>query len=198
MSLEYEPSFTPVTGPRRSSRLELSCARAYEPQLETSSVTPTHFCELVFCPSGKSQPLKTGSVLLLVPRRALRGSILKVNFEQILSTFGNTCPQNGSKKEPRAPRTSLGYPNEAPSVGIGDTTVRLAEQNGRGRKISHPAHYTLHPTPCTLHPTPYTLHPTPYTLHPTPYTLHSTPYSGGEAGVFAGPGGRPLWQISTS
>ena len=50
------------------------------------------------------------------PRRALRGGISKVNFEQSLSTFGNTCPQNGSKNEPRAPRTSLGYPHRGPFV----------------------------------------------------------------------------------
>ena len=50
------------------------------------------------------------------PRRALRGGISKVNFSQSLSTFGNTCPQNGSKNEPRAPRTSLGYPHIRPFV----------------------------------------------------------------------------------
>ena len=50
------------------------------------------------------------------PRRALRGGISKVNFEQSLSSFGNTCPQNGSKNEPRAPRTSLGYPHIGPFV----------------------------------------------------------------------------------
>ena len=53
---------------------------------------------------------------LELPRRALRGGISKVNFEQGLSTFGYTCPQNGSKNEPRAPRTSLGYPHIRPFV----------------------------------------------------------------------------------
>ena len=52
------------------------------------------------------------------PRRAFRGGISKVNCEQSLSTFGNTCPQNGSKNEPRAPKTSLGYPHEGPSVAL--------------------------------------------------------------------------------
>ena len=58
------------------------------------------------------------------PLRALRGGISKVNFEQSLSTFGNTCPQNGSKNEPRAPRTSLGYPH------IGASVVRVQRPGG--------------------------------------------------------------------
>jgi hypothetical protein len=58
-----------------------------------------------------------------MPRRALRGGISKVNFEQSLSTFGNTCPQNGSKNEPRAPRTSLGCPHIRPFVGEGQPVV---------------------------------------------------------------------------
>ena len=60
-------------------------------------------------------------VLVSAPRRALRGGISKVNFEQNLSTFGNTCPQNGSKNEPGAPRTSLGYPHIGPFVGRANT-----------------------------------------------------------------------------
>ena len=53
------------------------------------------------------------------PRRALHGGISKVDFEQSLSTFVNMCPQNGSKNEPRAPRTSLGCPHIGPFVDLG-------------------------------------------------------------------------------
>ena len=48
-----------------------------------------------------------GAARRAMPPKALRGGISKVNFEQSLSTFGNTCPQNGSKNEPMGPRTSL-------------------------------------------------------------------------------------------
>jgi len=41
---------------------------------------------------------------------------IKSHFRKILSTFGNKCPQNGSKNEQTAPRTSMGYPHEGPSV----------------------------------------------------------------------------------
>ena len=37
----------------------------------------------------------------------------------MLSTFGNKCPQNGSKNEPRAPRTSMGCPHEGPRAWKG-------------------------------------------------------------------------------
>ena len=50
------------------------------------------------------------------PRRALRGGISKVNFEQSSSSFGDKCPQNGSKNEEMAPRTKTGYPHIGPSV----------------------------------------------------------------------------------
>ena len=39
---------------------------------------------------------------------------LKVNFSETLSTFGDKCPQNGSKNEPMAPRTNL----ECPHIGV--------------------------------------------------------------------------------
>ena len=41
------------------------------------------------------------------PRKALRGGISKVNFQEILSTLVNKCPQNGSKNDTMAPRTTL-------------------------------------------------------------------------------------------
>jgi hypothetical protein len=35
---------------------------------------------------------------------------IKVNSSETLSIFGDKCPQNGSKNEQRAPRTSMGCP----------------------------------------------------------------------------------------
>ena len=68
-----------------------------------------------------------------VPRRALRGGISKVNFEQSLPTFGNTCPQNGSNNEPRAPRTSLGYPHIGPFVVQLGTAFATRSQSSNSR-----------------------------------------------------------------
>ena len=34
------------------------------------------------------------------PRKALRGGISKVNFQETLSSFGGKCPHNGSKNDP--------------------------------------------------------------------------------------------------
>ena len=45
------------------------------------------------------------------PRKALRGGISKVNCQETLSTFGDKCPQNGSKNDPMAPRTTLECPH---------------------------------------------------------------------------------------
>jgi len=42
---------------------------------------------------------------------------LKVIFSETLSTFGDKCPQNGSKNGSTAPRTGLGYPHIGPFVG---------------------------------------------------------------------------------
>ena len=39
--------FTLVTGPRRSSSLELSDTRVYEPQIRACLITTAHFCEVV-------------------------------------------------------------------------------------------------------------------------------------------------------
>ena len=50
------------------------------------------------------------------PRKALRGGISKVNCQETLSIFGDKCPQNGSKNDPMAPRTTLECPHEGPSV----------------------------------------------------------------------------------
>ena len=50
------------------------------------------------------------------PRKALRGGISKVNFQETLSIVGDKCPQNGSRNDPMAPRTTLECPHEGPSV----------------------------------------------------------------------------------
>jgi len=55
--------------------------------------------------------------------------VFKVLFKEMLSTFGNKCPQNGSKNEPRAPRTCMGCPHEGPQVVVG-----LWVKGGRERK----------------------------------------------------------------
>ena len=41
---------------------------------------------------------------------------IKSQFWKISSTFGDKCPENGSKNGLRAPRTGLGYPLEGPFV----------------------------------------------------------------------------------
>jgi hypothetical protein len=50
------------------------------------------------------------------PRKDLRGGISKVNFQETWSIFGDKCPQNSSKNDPMAPRTTLECPHEGPSV----------------------------------------------------------------------------------
>ena len=63
------------------------------------------------------------------PRKALRGGISKVNFQETLSILGDKCPRNGSKNDPMAPRTTLECPHEGPSVSIGfSKRVRLHEK----------------------------------------------------------------------
>ena len=52
---------------------------------------------------------------------------IESHFWKISSTFGDECPQNGSKNEPRAQRTSLGYPHIGPFVGIRLDAVRSME-----------------------------------------------------------------------
>jgi hypothetical protein len=50
------------------------------------------------------------------PPEALCGGISKINFQETLSSFGDKCPQNGSKNGLRAPRTGMGCPHIGPSV----------------------------------------------------------------------------------
>ena len=62
----------------------------------------------------------------------------------MLSSSGNKCAQNGSKNEPRAPRTSMECPHEGPRV------VRLAQSHKLNvlhrRRLMHPTSTT--PTCC--------------------------------------------------
>ena len=51
-----------------------------------------------------------------VPRKALRGGISKVYLLENLSTFGHQCPQNGSKNDKMAPRTTRRCPHEGSRV----------------------------------------------------------------------------------
>jgi hypothetical protein len=51
---------------------------------------------------------------------------LKVNCSETLSIFGDTYPQNGSKNEQRAPRTSMGCPHQGPSVVSGHLASRMS------------------------------------------------------------------------
>jgi hypothetical protein len=57
------------------------------------------------------------------PPEALCGGISKVNSSETLSIFGDKCPQNGSKNEQRAPRTSMGCPHIGPSVDPQHTSI---------------------------------------------------------------------------
>jgi len=50
------------------------------------------------------------------PRKVLRGGISKVNFQETSSIFGDKCPQNCSKNDPMAPRTTLECSHEGPRV----------------------------------------------------------------------------------
>jgi hypothetical protein len=49
--------------------------------------------------------------------------VFKSQFIEHLSTFDDTCPQNGSKNDPMVPRTTLGCPHEGPCA---DTRSRTA------------------------------------------------------------------------
>ena len=64
------------------------------------------------------------------PRKALRTSI-KSHFWKISSTFGDKCPQNGSKNGQTAPRTGTGCPHEGPSVVRDNATPRTRTYRAR-------------------------------------------------------------------
>ena len=65
-------------------------------------------------PLARRRPLPLAPV---GPPEALCGGISKVNFQETLSSFGDKCPQNGSKTAPRAPKPPLECPHEGSSVG---------------------------------------------------------------------------------
>ena len=93
----------------------------------------------------------------LIPRKALRTSI-KSHFWKISSTFGDRCPQNGSKNGETAPRTGTGCPHEGPSVDYVTRTSPLSAC----RDLSCP-----NPEPGSLPPNPRTPHSTPSTHRTT-------------------------------
>ena len=67
---------------------------------------------LLLCLPARERPFQC-------PPEALCGGISKVNFRETLSSFGDKCPQNVSKNEQTAPRTSMGCRHVGSSVGAG-------------------------------------------------------------------------------
>jgi len=63
-----------------------------------------------------SRPVQGTRKLETSPRKALRGGIAKVKFQELALTFGDKCPQNGSENAPMAPRPHLGCPHEGSRV----------------------------------------------------------------------------------
>ena len=61
---------------------------------------------------------------------------LKVRFQETLSSFGDKCPQNGSKNDPMVPRTTLGCPHEGPRVD----TPRLTKPSFQGGSYPQSSH----------------------------------------------------------
>ena len=63
---------------------------------------------------------------IAIPGMPTQGSswgYLKVNFSESLSIFGYKCPQNGSKNDLMAPRTTLECPHEGPSAAYRGTSL---------------------------------------------------------------------------
>ena len=117
----------------------------------------------------------------LLPRKALR-TLNQKSFWKISSTFGDKCPQNGSKNGLRAPRTGMGCPHIGPSVVPSQQHLTSSQQQ-RGLpypKIFNPVKpldesCTLNPQPSTLNPQPSTLNlkpQNPSTLNPEPQTAN--------------------------
>ena len=57
------------------------------------------------------------------PPKVLRVGISNVNLQETLSIVGDKCPQNGSKNDPMAPRTTLECPHEGPSMASNSLTA---------------------------------------------------------------------------
>ena len=74
----------------------------------------------------------------LDPPEALCGGISKVICLETLSSFGDKCPQNGSKHGLRAPRTGMGCPHIGPSVDKFSSHQVAGGQLRRRRRISGP------------------------------------------------------------
>jgi hypothetical protein len=51
--------------------------------------------------------------------------------------FGDKCPQNGSKNDPMAPKTTLECPNEGPSEARVDDLLRAAARLGESSHLAH-------------------------------------------------------------
>ena len=60
---------------------------------------------------------------------------IKSQFWEILTTFGDKYPQNGSKNEPMAPRTNLECPHKGPSVDTGERHCQSINQSAVGRPV---------------------------------------------------------------
>ena len=64
---------------------------------------------------GTRPECREASMRVCSPRKALRG-VFKSQFLRDLFIFGDECPQNGSKNDKMAPRTTLRCPHEGPRV----------------------------------------------------------------------------------
>ena len=76
----------------------------------------TRFVLMRCCRTGKSRNSMTTMNSAMISPETFCGGISKVNFQETLSSFGDKCPQNGSKNGLRAPRTGMGCPHIGPSV----------------------------------------------------------------------------------
>jgi len=79
-----------------------------------------------------------------LPTQGPSWGYFKVNSSETLSIFGDKCPQNGSKNEQRAPRTSMGCPHIGPFVVArqpdspalqGKSALSIASMGSRSRSI---------------------------------------------------------------
>ena len=87
------------------------------------------------------------------------GGYLKVNSSETLSIFGNKCPHNCSKNDLMAPRTTLGYPHERPSVDfptsvIDESTRPMAPMPGMRHLVGRLVHCARCAEPLSVCPIP--------------------------------------------
>ena len=79
------------------------------------------------------------------PRKALR-TLNQSHFWKISSTFGDKCPQNGSKNGQTAPRTGRGCPHKGPyveRVRFRKVDVRLSGKGNSTSHIARPVHLII-------------------------------------------------------